>query len=93
MSATATSNTVPRDASNISTESAGEAEEDDNSSSNEEKNLEERQDENKSSLNSANFQVDTAKNGVGSVEIINFPPKEGPLPEPSAQQHYQWSKE
>eukprot|EP00957_Ditylum_brightwellii_P175730 13380649-Ditylum_brightwellii.AAC.1 len=87
----AASNTVLQDASNTSTESAGEAEEDDNNSMYEDKNLEERQDENKNSSNHANFQVDTAKNGAGSAEIINSFSKEGPLLEPSAQQHHQWS--
>eukprot|EP00957_Ditylum_brightwellii_P120368 9184276-Ditylum_brightwellii.AAC.1 len=71
----------------------GEAEEDDNSSSNEDKNLEERQDENENILNCANFQVDTAKNCAGGAEMIHSLPKEGPLPQPSAQQHCQWSKE
>eukprot|EP00957_Ditylum_brightwellii_P006091 460859-Ditylum_brightwellii.AAC.2 len=89
----ATSNNVPQDASNASTESTGAAEEDDNSNSNEDTNLEERQDENKNSLNRANFQVETTKKGAGGAEIINSPPKEGPLPEPSSQQHCQWSKE
>eukprot|EP00957_Ditylum_brightwellii_P069623 5288404-Ditylum_brightwellii.AAC.1 len=54
-SATTTSNTIPQDVSNTSTEGSGEVEEDENSSSNEDKNLEERQDENKDSSNRANF--------------------------------------
>eukprot|EP00957_Ditylum_brightwellii_P188778 14369522-Ditylum_brightwellii.AAC.1 len=91
-SAMATSNTEPPVSSNTSTESTGEAKEDENSSRNQDKNLEERQAEDKNSLNCTNLQVDTAENGASSAEIINYPPKEGPLPEPSAQECHQWSK-
>ena len=92
-SATAASNTVPQDARNTSTESTGEAEEDDDSSIYEDKNLEERQNEKKNRSNCVNLQVDKAKNGVGGAEINNSPLQKQILPEPSAQHHCQWSKE